>query len=88
MGWNVVYLVLVLLPAIAQGLTLAESGSWCYEPANEAFWGHATAACCPGEMGSDRRCYGLIVDEWKCQRFYRCCIRRFNSNNSPDNPCS
>ncbi len=53
------------------------AGSWCNEPKNEAFWGAATASCCNGWMGNDRRCYGIT----DCNGFYRCCKNRWRSNN-------
>ncbi|PGH07076.1 hypothetical protein AJ79_06354 [Helicocarpus griseus UAMH5409] len=64
----------------------AESGSWCYKPGNEAFWGAASAACCDevnGNMRSDRRCYGLKDSKDRCNRFYRCCVDKFSSGNRP-----
>ncbi|KAG0338114.1 hypothetical protein BG005_003857, partial [Podila minutissima] len=58
------YKSIILLIAIVFGSVgvLAESGSWCYNPQDETFWGQASAECCQpsgGHMASDRRCYGL-----------------------------
>lgn len=52
-------------------------GAWCNNPKNEPFWGAATASCCNGWMGTDRRCYGIR----DCENFYRCCRDRYNSDN-------
>ncbi|KAK2813840.1 hypothetical protein FQN50_000241 [Emmonsiellopsis sp. PD_5] len=64
----------------------AESGSWCYKPGQEAFWGEASAACCAevnGNMRGDRRCYGLKDSKDRCNKFYTCCVNRFRSGNRP-----
>ncbi|OJD27963.1 hypothetical protein ACJ73_00637 [Blastomyces percursus] len=63
-----------------------ESGSWCYKPASEAFWGAASAACCNevnGSMRDDRRCYGLKNSGNRCTKFYECCKNKFRSGNRP-----
>nr|XP_018908011.1 PREDICTED: uncharacterized protein LOC109037688 [Bemisia tabaci] len=65
-----------------------ETGSWCYKPSREAYWGHASGTCCPGNMGSDRRCYGLRGDSGKCTKFYNCCIHQFGSGNKESDPCN
>ncbi|KKZ62156.1 hypothetical protein EMCG_00471 [[Emmonsia] crescens] len=63
-----------------------ESGSWCYKPASEAFWGAASAGCCDlvnGSMRGDRRCYGLKGSGDRCNKFYECCKNKYRSRNRP-----
>ncbi|KAF9585506.1 hypothetical protein BGW38_002057 [Lunasporangiospora selenospora] len=84
---SILFLAAIVLGSAA---VQAESGSWCYSPKNEKFWGQASAECCRpagGSMGGDRRCYGLNGDLGKCRAFYACCIDTWGSGNHYDNAC-
>lgn len=83
--WAFVWAAILGLVLSAPG---GETGSWCYKPSREAYWGHASGTCCPGNMGSDRRCYGLRGDGGKCTKFYNCCIHQFGSGNKESDPCN
>ncbi|CAH0383070.1 unnamed protein product [Bemisia tabaci] len=83
--WAFVWAAILGLVLSAPG---GETGSWCYKPSREAYWGHASGTCCPGNMGSDRRCYGLRGDSGKCTKFYNCCIHQFGSGNKESDPCN
>ena len=82
--------VLVAALALSAVAVQAESGSWCYSPKGEKFWGQASSECCRsngGHMESDRRCYGLSGDEARCRSFYSCCIGNWNSGNHLSDKC-
>lgn len=74
----------------AEDASTAESGSWCYKPKNEPFWGAATGDCCAvagGRMHSNRRCFGMSVLPNRCRRFYACCIADWRSDNNGYESC-
>ncbi|KAF9428541.1 hypothetical protein BGZ94_002026, partial [Podila epigama] len=87
--------IIALTLAIAFGSAVVsaaptESGSWCFDPKNESYWGHATSSCCNmtgANMEKDRRCYGLNRNIDACHHFYRCCIGFWKSSNAPDDKC-
>ncbi|KAK3829736.1 MAG: hypothetical protein J3R72DRAFT_456510 [Linnemannia gamsii] len=81
---------IAVVPDVQAGPIPGESGSWCYNPKGEQFWGQASAECCRpngGNMGSDRRCYGLKGNEGSCRAFYACCIGTWNSGNHLSDQC-
>ncbi|KAL1921116.1 uncharacterized protein VTP21DRAFT_10832 [Calcarisporiella thermophila] len=68
---------------------VAESGSWCYKPSKEKFWGQSTGDCCDrvgGSVHGNRRCYGLQGSK-KCRLFYECCINKWGSKNGDHDGC-
>jgi len=83
-------LLALLVAVVLVGVALGESGSWCYKPSREAFWGAASAACCNGKgsIHDDRRCYGLQGNPSQCRAFYQCCISQFGSGNKPSDGCN
>ncbi|ORZ19245.1 hypothetical protein BCR41DRAFT_351805 [Lobosporangium transversale] len=69
--------------AVQAAPTTQDSGSWCYNPKNEPYWGAATASCCNGNLGDDRRCHNIS----DCRAFYRCCMIKWNSGNHESDKC-
>ncbi|KAK3819566.1 MAG: hypothetical protein J3Q66DRAFT_334903 [Benniella sp.] len=73
-----------LISSVVVQATPLRGGSWCFNPKNEPFWGAATAKCCNGWMGEDRRCHDIT----DCGAFYTCCINEWNSGNHHTDTCT
>ncbi|KAI8359679.1 hypothetical protein B0O80DRAFT_440799 [Mortierella sp. GBAus27b] len=73
-----------LIGSIAVQAAPIQGGSWCFNPKSEPFWGAATAKCCKGWMGEDRRCHDIP----DCKGFYNCCINDWKSGNHLTDTCT